>query len=72
MNRDKLMHTVRRRSDRKPGALGRLLPAIRSRYPIHDLTTLRRIYTPGVASACLEIAAEPSLPVNIPLSAIRL
>jgi len=35
--------------------------AIRSRYPIDSLSTLRRVYTPGVAEVCLRIAAEPSL-----------
>jgi len=34
--------------------------AIRSRYPIESLTTLRRVYTPGVAEVCLRIAKEPS------------
>jgi malate dehydrogenase (oxaloacetate-decarboxylating) len=35
--------------------------AIRSRYKIDSLSTLRRVYTPGVASVCLKIAADPSL-----------
>lgn len=35
--------------------------AIRSRYQIDSLYTLRRVYTPGVANVCLKIAAEPSL-----------
>jgi malate dehydrogenase (oxaloacetate-decarboxylating) len=35
--------------------------AIRSRYAIDDLHILRRVYTPGVASVCLKIAADPSL-----------
>lgn len=35
--------------------------AIRSRYPIDSLATLRRVYTPGVADVCRKIAAEPSL-----------
>lgn len=35
--------------------------AIRSRYPIDSLATLRRVYTPGVAEVCLKIAADPSL-----------
>jgi malate dehydrogenase (oxaloacetate-decarboxylating) len=35
--------------------------AIRSRYQIDSLSTLRRVYTPGVASVCLKIAADPSL-----------
>ena len=34
--------------------------AIRSRYPIDSLTTLRRVYTPGVAEVCLMIAKDPS------------
>jgi malate dehydrogenase (oxaloacetate-decarboxylating) len=34
--------------------------AIRSRYPIDSLSTLRRVYTPGVAEVCLKIAAYPS------------
>ncbi|MCK6582234.1 MAG: hypothetical protein L6Q49_03950, partial [Anaerolineales bacterium] len=34
--------------------------AIRSRYPIDSLTTLRRVYTPGVAEVCMRIAKEPS------------
>jgi malate dehydrogenase (oxaloacetate-decarboxylating) len=33
--------------------------AIRSRYPIDSLTTLRRVYTPGVAEVCLRIANDP-------------
>ncbi len=35
--------------------------AIRSRYPIDSMTTLRRVYTPGVAEVCLKIAADPAL-----------
>ncbi len=35
--------------------------AIRSRYPIDSLATLRRVYTPGVADVCRKIAADPSL-----------
>ena len=35
--------------------------AIRSRYPIDSLTTLRRVYTPGVAEVCLKIYKDPSL-----------
>lgn len=35
--------------------------AIRSRFPIDSMTTLRRVYTPGVAEVCLKIAADPSL-----------
>jgi malate dehydrogenase (oxaloacetate-decarboxylating) len=35
--------------------------AIRSRYPIDSLSTLRRVYTPGVADVCRKIAADPSL-----------
>ena len=34
--------------------------AIRSRYPIESLTTLRRVYTPGVAEVCRKIAKDPS------------
>lgn len=34
--------------------------AVRSRYPIESLTTLRRVYTPGVAEVCLRIAKDPS------------
>lgn len=34
--------------------------AIRSRYPIESLTTLRRVYTPGVAEVCTRIAKDPS------------
>ena len=34
--------------------------AIRSRYPIDSLTTLRRVYTPGVAEVCIKIAKDPS------------
>jgi malate dehydrogenase (oxaloacetate-decarboxylating) len=35
--------------------------AIRSRYPIDSLATLRRVYTPGVAEVCLKIAKDPSM-----------
>lgn len=35
--------------------------AIRSRYTIDSLATLRRVYTPGVAEVCLKIAQDPSL-----------
>jgi malate dehydrogenase (oxaloacetate-decarboxylating) len=35
--------------------------AIRSRYNIDSLSTLRRVYTPGVAEVCLKIAADPGL-----------
>jgi malate dehydrogenase (oxaloacetate-decarboxylating) len=35
--------------------------AIRSRYVIDSMTTLRRVYTPGVAEVCLKIAKDPSL-----------
>jgi malate dehydrogenase (oxaloacetate-decarboxylating) len=35
--------------------------AIRSRYTIDSLATLRRVYTPGVAEVCLKIARDPSL-----------
>jgi len=34
--------------------------AIRSRYPIDSLSTLRRVYTPGVAEVCIRIARDPS------------
>ena len=34
--------------------------AIRSRYPIDSLATLRKVYTPGVAEVCLKIAKDPS------------
>jgi len=35
--------------------------AVRSRYPIDSLTTLRRVYTPGVAEVCMKIARDPAL-----------
>ena len=35
--------------------------AIRSRYPIDQPATLRRVYTPGVAEVCLKIAKDPKL-----------
>jgi len=35
--------------------------AIRSRYPIDSLATLRKVYTPGVAEVCLKIAKDPKL-----------
>jgi malate dehydrogenase (oxaloacetate-decarboxylating) len=35
--------------------------AIRSRYQIDSLATLRKVYTPGVAEVCLKIARDPSL-----------
>jgi len=35
--------------------------AIRSRYVIDSLATLRKVYTPGVAEVCLKIAKDPSL-----------
>lgn len=35
--------------------------AVRSRYVIDNMTTLRRVYTPGVAEVCLKIAEDPSL-----------
>ncbi len=35
--------------------------AIRSRYAIDSLATLRRVYTPGVAEVCMLIAGKPSL-----------
>jgi len=34
--------------------------AVRSRYEIDSMTTLRRVYTPGVAEICRRIAADPS------------
>ncbi len=34
--------------------------AVRSRYVIDSMTTLRRVYTPGVAEVCRKIAADPS------------
>lgn len=35
--------------------------AIRSRFPVDNLATLRRVYTPGVAEVCNRIAADSSL-----------
>jgi malate dehydrogenase (oxaloacetate-decarboxylating) len=35
--------------------------AIRSRFPIDSIATLRRVYTPGVAEVCLRIADDPEL-----------
>ncbi|MBK9924562.1 MAG: NAD-dependent malic enzyme [Anaerolineales bacterium] len=35
--------------------------AIRSRYPIDSIATLRRVYTPGVAEVCLKIADDPAM-----------
>jgi len=35
--------------------------AIRSRYTIDTLYTLRRVYTPGVANVCTRIAQDPAL-----------
>ncbi len=35
--------------------------AIRSRYKINSMETLRRVYTPGVAEVCMKIAKDPSL-----------
>lgn len=35
--------------------------AIRSRVAVDDLSTLRKVYTPGVAEVCLRIARDPSL-----------
>jgi malate dehydrogenase (oxaloacetate-decarboxylating) len=35
--------------------------AVRSRYIIDSLATLRRVYTPGVAEVCLRIARDPTL-----------
>jgi malate dehydrogenase (oxaloacetate-decarboxylating) len=34
--------------------------AVRSRYEIDSMNTLRRVYTPGVAEVCRRIAADPS------------
>lgn len=34
--------------------------AIRSRFPVDSMATLRRVYTPGVAEVCLKIANDPS------------
>ena len=35
--------------------------AVRSRFPIDSIATLRRVYTPGVAEVCLKIADDPEL-----------
>src|SRR5574339_426198 len=35
--------------------------AIRSRFPVDSVATLRRVYTPGVAEVCLKIADDPDL-----------
>jgi len=35
--------------------------AIRSRFPIDSIATLRRVYTPGVVEVCLKIADDPEL-----------
>jgi malate dehydrogenase (oxaloacetate-decarboxylating) len=35
--------------------------AIRSRFPVDSMTTLRRVYTPGVPEVCLMTAKDPSL-----------
>ena len=35
--------------------------AIRSRFPIDSIATLRRVYTPGVAEVCLKIVDDPAL-----------
>jgi malate dehydrogenase (oxaloacetate-decarboxylating) len=35
--------------------------AVRSRYDITNLSTLRRVYTPGVAEVCLKIKDNPAL-----------
>ncbi|CAG0955062.1 malate dehydrogenase (oxaloacetate-decarboxylating) [Anaerolineae bacterium] len=35
--------------------------AIRSRFAIDSVETLRRVYTPGVAEVCMKIAHDPSL-----------
>ena len=39
--------------------------AIRSRYPIDSITTLRRVYTPGVAEVCMKIAARPQVGTHL-------
>jgi malate dehydrogenase (oxaloacetate-decarboxylating) len=44
--------------------------AIRSRYDISSLATLRRVYTPGVAEVSLKIKDDPSLARRLPPSAI--
>jgi malate dehydrogenase (oxaloacetate-decarboxylating) len=38
--------------------------AIRSRYPIDSMATLRKVYTPGVAEVCMKIARDPKLAHN--------
>jgi len=35
--------------------------AIRSRFPVDSIATLRRVYTPGVAEVCLKIADDPAM-----------
>ncbi len=35
--------------------------AVRSRYQIDSMATLRQVYTPGVAEVCLKIAQDPKL-----------
>jgi malate dehydrogenase (oxaloacetate-decarboxylating) len=35
--------------------------AVRSRFAVDSLAVLRRVYTPGVADVCLQIAREPAL-----------
>jgi malate dehydrogenase (oxaloacetate-decarboxylating) len=35
--------------------------AIRSRFPVDSMATLRLVYTPGVAEVCLKIAEDPSM-----------
>ena len=35
--------------------------AVRSRFPVDSIATLRRVYTPGVAEVCLKIADDPEL-----------
>ncbi|NOY98859.1 MAG: NAD-dependent malic enzyme [Chloroflexi bacterium] len=42
--------------------------AIRSRYRIDSLSTLRRVYTPGVAEVCLKIAENPALARNFTIT----
>ena len=39
--------------------------AIRSRFPIDSIATLRRVYTPGVAEACLEIVKDRALAFDL-------
>jgi malate dehydrogenase (oxaloacetate-decarboxylating) len=35
--------------------------AVRSRYPIDSISTLQKVYTPGVAEVCMKIAKDPKL-----------